>query len=537
MTAASGLETTAFAPAVAGRITSLPADVLGQSCRRIGIVSSVFAGLWAFTLLMNNVVLPLAGFQQPLGQAGSWPMPGNVIAVVGIAISVGMVFVARTFHHRPNFLLDLGLGFEVATALLIGLLNQWRPVLEPGQLSWICVIILVYPALVPNTPRKTILAALAAASMDPLGLGITALRDPTVHATLAETVLAFLPNYLCAIMAAIPAHIIVGLGRHVKKARELGNYQLGEIVGQGGMGEVHRATHRMLKRPAAIKLVRPEVLAHSPGGGDVVLERFRREARAAAMLRSPHTIELYDFGVSEEGTFYYVMELLDGLDLQTLIDRFGPVPAERAVHFLRQACSSLGEAHSLGLIHRDIKPANLYASRLGLTVDFIKVLDFGLVKNVGPEPDSALTAPQVTTGTPAFMAPEVAQGDEVDQRADVYSLGCVTYWLLTGQLVFTAQNPIKMMHQHIQDTPEPPSTRTELPVSKALDDLVLACLAKQPDDRPSNGEELGLLCSTVDLPEHWTDERARRWWHTNCPTCLAEEPCEQSVLAPALSLD
>ncbi len=523
-----------------GRFSSLPSDLLGQSCKRVGTASLVFAVLWAFELFMVNVVFRIVGgVEQHLGHFSNvWPMPGNLIAAIGLVMSIAMIFVARNLHHRPQLLLDLGLVFEVATAFLAGLLNQWQPLPMPGTVSWICVVILLYPMIAPTTPGKTFVAAFAAASMDPVGFGIASLRGVELPATVYQVGWTFIPNYVCAVLAAISAHIIVGLGRSVKKARELGSYTLGGLVARGGMGEVHRATHRMLARPAAIKLIRPEVLGGSSfASAHVIMERFRREARAAAGLRSPHTIELYDFGVADDGTFYYVMELLDGLDLETLVERFGPIPSERAVHLLRQTCLSIGEAHATGLIHRDIKPSNVHVSRLGLTVDFIKVLDFGLVKGIGPQEDTALTAPQMTTGTPAYMAPEIAMGEKPDQRADVYSLGCVAYWLLTGQLVFEAQSPVAMMHRHIQDVPEPPSQRTELDVSRDLDQLVLACLAKRREDRPADGEELGQLLAGLKLDEPWTEDRARRWWETNHPTRQIGEPSEEKILAPALASD
>jgi serine/threonine-protein kinase len=500
----------------------------------------VFAVLWAFELLMINVVFRLVGgVEQHLGHFSNvWPMPGNLIAVIGLVISVGMVFVAGFLRDRPLLLLDLGLVFEVATAFLAGLLNQWQPLPMPGSISWICVIILLYPMIAPTTPGKTFIAAFAAASMDPVGYGIALMRGVELPATAYQVVWTFVPNYVCAVLAAISAHIIVGLGRHVKKARELGSYTLGGLVSRGGMGEVHSATHRMLARPAAIKLIRPEVLRGSTfDSAHVIQERFRREAQAAAGLRSPHTIELYDFGVADDGTFYYVMELLDGLDLESLVERFGPIPSERAVHLLRQTCLSLGEAHAVDLVHRDIKPSNIHVSRLGLTVDFIKVLDFGLVKGIGQQHDTALTAPQMTTGTPAYMAPEIALGEKPDQRADIYSLGCVAYWLVTGQLVFDAPSPLALMHRHIQDVPDPPSQRTELDVPRELDELILACLAKRREDRPSDGEELGQLLAGLRLHEQWTEERARRWWETNHPTRQIGEPAEEKILAPALASD
>jgi serine/threonine-protein kinase len=291
------------------------------------------------------------------------------------------------------------------------------------------------------------------------------------------------------------------------------------MIGQGGMGAVYRANHRMLARPAAIKLIRPEILGHSTHEDPrVAVERFRREAEVVATLRSPHTVELYDFGVTEDETFYAVMELLEGLDLQGLVDRFGPVPSERVVAILRQACSSLGEAHRRGMIHRDIKPSNIYVTRMGLSVDFVKVLDFGLVKAKLPRDQAnvMLTAPEVTTGTPAFMAPEMVQGEQpIDHRVDIYALGAVAYWLLTGQLVFNAVSAVAMLMKHATEAPVPPSQRTELPIHPELDDLILACLAKAPSDRPANAEDLARRLAEIQVPEPWTEERAARWWETH----------------------
>ena len=283
----------------------------------------------------------------------------------------------------------------------------------------------------------------------------------------------FLPTYICAFLVVIPVKIIHGLGQQVRRARELGSYRLEEPLGKGGMGEVYRATHQMLARPAAIKLIRSELIgSSSPSAAKVIIERFRREAEAAASLRSPHTINLYDFGISQDGTFFLVMELLDGLDLETLIERYGPVPAERAVHLLRQACESLAEAHTRGLVHRDIKPSNIFTCRMGLDVDFVKVLDFGLVKAMGEgdRESTMLTEPDSTTGTPAYIAPEVIRGDRVpDHRLDIYTLGCVGYWLLTGRMVFQAPNAIQLMYQHANATPVPPSQRSELEMPADLD--------------------------------------------------------------------
>jgi serine/threonine-protein kinase len=332
----------------------------------------------------------------------------------------------------------------------------------------------------------------------------------------------FLPTYICAFLVVIPVKIIHRLGQQVRRARELGSYRLEEPLGKGGMGEVFRATHQMLARPAAVKLIRSEIIGSStPAAARVITERFRREAEAAASLRSPHTISLYDFGVANDGTFFLVMELLDGLDLETLVERYGPVHPERTVYLLRQVCASLAEAHTRGLVHRDIKPSNIFTCRMGLDVDFVKVLDFGLVKAMGDGDREAtmLTAPDSTTGTPAYIAPEMVRGDRVaDHRVDIYTLGCVGYWLLTGRLVFQAPNAIQLLYQHANGTPVAPSQRSELEIPAALDRVILACLAKFPEDRPQSALELSRLLATAVPDSSWNQERAHRWWDRHHPS-------------------
>jgi serine/threonine-protein kinase len=295
-----------------------------------------------------------------------------------------------------------------------------------------------------------------------------------------------------------------------------------ERLGQGGMGEVWRARHRLLARPAAIKLIRPT--GSQAGISDEARRRFEREAQAIASLRSPHTVDLFDFGVSDDGTFYYVMELLEGLDAERLVKKHGPLPAERVIHVIKQVCHSLSEAESVGLVHRDIKPANIILCRYGEDADFVKVLDFGIVKAIneskqiesGPT-ESALTMEHVVHGTPAFIAPEQALGASVDNRADIYATGCLAYWLLTGQLVFTGDTPMQLVVHHAQTPPIPPSSRTELSIPPELDALVLACLAKNPADRPQSARELARRLDAIPIKNGWTEDRAQEWWRAHQP--------------------
>ncbi len=515
------------APAVSGDLRALPYEILEQTCKRVGIASVVFAGIWAWVLLMNTVVWRITGPTQS-HYDGSLLSPVNLIAATGIAVSVAMVYVAGALHHRPGLLINIGLGYEVLNALLIALINWF--VIPPGWypsagVSFVCIVILVYPSIAPAGPYRTLTAALLAASMDPLLFGISVGRGTVYEIGRFDALWVFGPAYLCAFMAVVPATVIRSLGKRVSRERELGSYRVGDRIGHGGMGNVYQATHRLLARPAAIKLIRPEVLgAEGPDRAHVVVERFRREARAAASLRCPHTIELYDFGTAEAGTFYYVMELLNGLDLRELVSRFGPLGAPRTVQLLKQICLSLAEAHDRGLVHRDIKPSNLVACRMGVAVDYMKVLDFGLVKSSSDE-DSAgrdLTSPDVTTGTPAFMAPEIAVGDRpVDHRADLYALGCVAFWMLTGRDVFEGATPIAVLTQHVRDEPPLPSSLSETGIPAGLDQIVLDCLAKDPAERPASA--MDLLGRLAALPvEPWGTQMARDWWQMHLPERMTQ---------------
>jgi serine/threonine protein kinase/GAF domain-containing protein len=303
----------------------------------------------------------------------------------------------------------------------------------------------------------------------------------------------------------------------------VGSYRLVERLGSGGMGEVWRAQHRLLVRPAAVKLIRQT--APAEGTHEQLIRRFEREAQTTASLRSPHTVQLYDFGVTDTGSFFYVMELLGGLDLDRMVQRFGPQPAERVIMLVRQACRSLAEAHDYGLVHRDVKPANLFVTRLGHEYDYLKVLDFGIVKDRPRTRDSALlTAQGLFQGTPAFMAPEIIFGElPIDGRADLYSLACTAYWVLTGQLVFDAKTPADMLLHHAQTKPTPPSEISELPVPRRLEQILMRCLEKDPANRFASA--LDLDAALVEVPiAPWSQAKARAWWETHAPELVALSP-------------
>jgi serine/threonine protein kinase len=475
-----------------------------------------------------------------------WQWPHAAIAlpvrVCLVALSISAAFALHLAVSRgklsPPRALDLGIGFEVANGLVLSILFHAASLGPGAQVrGWtpVSVWILLYPLIVPTAPRRVVLASLGAALMDPLGLWINLLAgadSPGVTAIARE----FLPTLVASGFAPLAAGICYGLAIEVKRAREMGAYRLVGLLGRGGMGEVWRAQHRMLARPAAIKLIRPSALgANSPNGPLELTKRFEREAQVTATLRSPHTIVVYDYGVALDGTFYYVMELLEGYSLQTLVARFGPVPPERAVHMLIQACDSLAEAHAAGMVHRDIKPANLFACRLGNAVDFVKVLDFGLVKTLGLNGRGMedLTNSDALTGTPAFMAPEVAIGTHpVDGQTDLYALGCVAYWLLTGQKVFPGSKAMQVMIDHARTEPVPVSLRAPQPVPEALEKIVMRCLRKDPAERPATARELARELTALGLANAWSEQRARQWWleHPATPVERASDEVEISDL-------
>ncbi|HEY7170604.1 MAG TPA: serine/threonine-protein kinase [Vicinamibacterales bacterium] len=501
-----------------GRTVHLPDDLVSEQLKRLAVFAGVGVGLWTFSLVMNTLIIPATLTGAPMA-----PRAALMLELIAVAASIAMVAYVRYVRQPPATKVAFGGAYMLVNAAAIAALNNWFEPIDTSQvmhLSWVTIVVLLFSITMPVRPRTSLILSLTAASFDPLAVWVVHLTGfPTPGPV--QTFVLYLPNYVMAFAATVPAHVFQHVGRQLREAEELGSYRLVERLGEGGMGEVWRAEHRLLARGAAVKIVRPEVLgAATQADARTILRRFEREARATASLNSPHTIQIFDFGLSEAGTFYYVMELLTGLDLETLIRSHGPLPADRVIFLLRQACHSLADAHARGLVHRDVKPANIYVCRMGRDYDFVKVLDFGLVKMNRPNAAGAtlLTADQRPTGTPAYMAPELVLGDrDVDRRADVYALGCVAYFLLTGQLVFDADTPMKMMLEHLNTTPVPPSARSELPIPPEIDALVLSCLEKDPSRRPQDAESLFKLACGCRICETWNHDRARGWWQTHLP--------------------
>jgi serine/threonine-protein kinase len=486
---------------------AMPAELLRQAARRLRLAALGLGLACAVGIVLNNLIEAVGWY------SFSNLAIKNVLLASMVAASTAMVWFAHSGRLTPARLLGVSLGYEIVVALVISISDHLAP-LQGGvpfaRISWLCVWIVIFPLVVPASPRWALFAGLASASTWPVGYlaGLALGNPPAAGSTL---LFAFLSNYIAAAVAMFTTIVIRGL-------QELGCYQLLEKLDHGGMGEIWKARHRMLARPVAVKLIRPELLGlKSPVEAAALVGRFQREAQATAALHSAHTVALHDFGVTPEGAFYYVMELLEGLDLETLVRRFGPVPPERAIHFLVQACDSLAEAHAVGLIHRDVKPANIVACHWGLKWDFVKVLDFGLVKatwSMGD--DDHLTSDGVITGTPAYMAPEaVLGGRALDSRVDLYGLGCVAYWLLTGERVFVGRTPVEVLLHHVKTAPIPPSERAGTKVPASLEALVLSSLAKDPNDRPESAEWLAERLAECETAGEWTPGRARAWWEAS----------------------
>jgi serine/threonine-protein kinase len=508
-----------------GGSETLPPDLLRQAVGRLRAVALLFATAVAIANFVA-AAFTVEGQEYTFRRVVGW-LPG----VLAIAGALFVVWLATWRRASVSTKLTVGLLFQVLGGFAIAMAQWWG--LWDGVedlstnvhfqrslgISWVAVWVVLFTVVVPTAPWRALLASVVTGATVPLTITLSMAfgGTPTVNASFFFWGFVFPYVVLAPAAALIGSRVVHQLGREVRRARELGAYVLEERLGAGGMGEVWRARHRLLARPAAVKFIRPEVLSEGDGGSQrVIVTRFEREAQATASMRCPHTIELYDFGVADDGTFYYVMELLDGFDLDSLVKRFGPLPPQRVIHVLRQLCHALGEAHENGLIHRDVKPGNIYVCRYGREYDWVKVLDFGMVKTVraAGEASLKLTAETVVGGTPAYMAPEQASGEgAVDGRADIYQAGCVTYFALTGKLVFTGRTPVEMMVKHLTEAPQPPSSRTDAPIPPALDALVLRCLSKDPAERPETADELAAAAAACarEVPP-WTSAEAREWW-------------------------
>lgn len=481
---------------------------------RVSLFFVVIGGIGLVFFVLHNVLEVLSG-NLALPQVFTFPVNLWHLSGAGLAAVLGLV--TRASQARFGFTALSWIEGGGCLLVLIGYDMMGSAVLGVTAPHFDLVLTLAYvlfqmtrAVIVPSTVRWTL--AVCGTSAVPLlimGYLLAAYAPDAWSARRA----VYAPLYLAlwcldsAIPAAIASGVIYGLRQQVSKAQQLGQYTLEERLGEGGMGTVYRARHALLRRPTAVKLLRPERT------GDAALQRFEREVQLTSQLTHPNTVAIYDYGRSADGTFYYAMEYLDGLDLQRLIEIDGAQTPARTVHLLLQICSALAEAHGLGLIHRDIKPANVILCERGGAPDVVKVVDFGLVKSLSPRDEQPLlSGAEMIFGTPHFLAPEAVRSlDAVDARTDLYALGAVGYFLLTGQYVFDGETIIEVCGHHLHTAPQPLAARAPGRVPAALDQLLLCCLAKDPAQRPQSAAEMRNSLVACGI-EPWSDAQARAWW-------------------------
>lgn len=435
-----------------------------------------------------------------------------VMANVGLlAVDLDLRLVLNALEAQaPN---------KVSTLVSI---NNWNYV------TW-TLIIFVYGVFMPNRWQRAAMVLLPMAFVPWLVTEISNMMavhwyNEDIKALLKTDILGrpLSPPLVAACISIFAAHTIHGARTSAFQARRLAQYRIIRLIGEGGMGRVFEAEHLLLKRNCAIKLIQPD-----KNSDDRALRRFEREVRATAKLSHPHTVEVYDYGQTNEGIFFFAMEFLPGMNLGELIKRSGPLPPSRAVHFLIEVSDALREAHDAGLIHRDIKPGNIFISERGGIRDYTKLLDFGVVREVKVSPSPSNSAIMVA-GTPSFMAPEQAsQPNQTDARSDLYSLGMVAYYMLTGQVPFKGKSALQIMMAQIHDDPDPPSAH-QSGIPTDLEAIVLKCLEKDPDKRMPSARELRQALSRCECARDWTLEDANAWWAAQRDRPTGQEPTDRT---------
>jgi serine/threonine-protein kinase len=390
---------------------------------------------------------------------------------------------------------------------------EWYGVIPPVSGVWLLQIFL-YALFIPNTWQRAAVVIGLIATAPLVGMALSAWLDPKSAEALTTDpqfiVEAVLVLTLAAVSSVWGVYTINSLRTEAFRAKQLGQYKLTRLIGSGGMGDVYLGEHQLLKRPCAIKVIRPE-----KAGDPKVLARFEREVQATAKLSHWNSIDIFDYGRAEDGTFYYVMEYLPGMNLSELVRRYGSMPAARAIHLIRQACDALQEAHEVGLVHRDIKPANIFAAMRGGLFDVAKLLDFGLAKPVANIDGDQITQEGTITGSPLYMSPEQAVGDhEPDARSDIYAMGAVLYYVLTGRPPFEDEKPMRVLIAHAHDAPTPP-TQHNADIPEDVELVVIRCLQKNADDRYQSATELIAALDECEDAGRWTRDAARAWWQQN----------------------
>jgi eukaryotic-like serine/threonine-protein kinase len=516
-----------------GRRTSLVAASADEEERaflqeRLAVLGAV-AGL--LTVVFYFVVhLLRGGGDGPFLQ--SWLSNPQDLGILGVALVYGVMWGVARGPRRSLRTLRLVEGALTVLACGWAALHSWvgpdAALFRMDALIGANNMLVVRAILLPSSVRRTIgvgaiaylpvvVPAAVRLAAPPVGVALLQLQlDLALFAGWAVVAVA---------VSAVVSGVVYGLRRRIRAARKLGRYQLERLLGAGHMGEVHLARHALLRRPCAIKLLRPERT------GEDAIARFEQEVQLTSQLTHPNTVSIFDYGRTPDRVFYYVMEYLDGLDLDRLVDQDGPQPPGRVIHILRQVCASLVEAHEAGLVHRDVKAANVILCRRGGVHDVVKVVDFGLAQT-RIAPDEAGTDDPRVVGTPAYLSPEgFASPDGVDARSDLYALGVTGYLLLTGELPFEGASLAALCGQHMIRTPDPLAERLGRSVPADLEAVVLGCLAKEPDDRPGSARILDAALAACSDSDRWSPADAAAWWAGRDETIDPEAEAEAIPLA------
>jgi tRNA A-37 threonylcarbamoyl transferase component Bud32 len=503
-----------------------PADILRASRQRVKIAALLGTAAHALFLAVEGSVLAMS----PLERRIDVIQDGLALVMCG---TLALIAGFSTLGDRR--VLRAALAVQVLLSALISIADPWAAFLRTGHvpgLTWVVPIVILFPLLVPVRPRLTLAVSSLCAATMPAGLAVLASAGlVTVRA--GDFVSAILAGVVAVGIGSVAARTVYGAGGQIAAARRVGSYELEELIGRGGAGEVRKARHLLLARPAAVKLILPESLQGEREARDKALERFTREAQVTADLTSPSTVRLYDFGVTDEQSLYYVMELLPGSNLLHFVYQYGALEPRRVVHLLQQACHSLGEAHARGLIHRDVKPSNLFLCSLGRDLDVIKVLDFGLSRPAAQPGVASLTREGAHPGTAGYMAPEQIFGLPISPATDLYALGCVAYWLLAGATPFDAEDSGELLRLHAQVDPPPLSRPGRPAVPARLEALVMRCLAKDPKARPQDADRLREeLLASIEGPA-WSQSEAKAWWEAHRETRSTPPPAPASPAGAA----
>jgi serine/threonine protein kinase len=479
-------------------------------------------GSWLLLALVYWFASERPDEHRPFSAAG-------LLHLVNALVAGALWALTRRGRRSGPQLHALDTGASLALIAVWGLAGASLPPVVGGFVALLSFTLgtLARAIVVPSTARRTLLIGVLGGA---LLVVLTFVYGAPERNVIGGAVAMSSWGLSATTIATLASHTIFGLRREVQQARVLGQYTLETKIGGGGMGDVWRASHALLRRPTAIKLLPPGRL------DERAIARFEREVQLTASLSHPNTVAIYDYGRTRDGVFYYAMELLQGNDLEQLVRAHGAQPAERVVHLLTQLCGALAEAHDLGLVHRDIKPANVLLCPRRNEHEFAKLLDFGLVKTIEAGSDSALTGINTLAGTPLYMSPEAIQSpDAVDARSDLYSLGVLAWFLLVGHAPFEANTIIEVCGQHLHAVPRRPSVALRASVPSELEDIVLACLEKRPEDRPADARVLRRQLEGCDLERHWTAERAIEWWRVHASGTLASE--RPSATGQTIALD